>query len=233
MAKGDSFWEVFDSDLPFLGAKYGKNRARMAIVGLGNGGLLVVSPGALPSEEQWAELAKCGEPRFLLAPNHFHNGGIAVWQARFPHAQVVAHPLALKRLRKKVPGVAFHDMKVLVGELPEHMHLLAPPGAKQGELWLSLQVAAGRAWFVTDAIINETKLPRGLLGWLVWLLGFRAALMTNPFFKRLFLADKRAYQTWVIEQLEREAPVLFVPAHGKALQGAEVGERLRVATERA
>lgn len=227
------FWEVYDPAVPFVGARYGTNRARMAVVGLGNGDLLVVSPGALPDDERWAELEMWGRPRFLLAPNHFHNSGLAAWQARYPDAQVVAHATAVPRLRKKLPGVAVSDLEPLVAALPASMRLLSPPGARQGETWVSLDTAVGRAWFVTDSLLNEQRLPGGPVGWLAWAVGFRVGLMTNPFFKRVFLANKGAYKAWVAQQLEADPPALFVPAHGAPLDGPDLVRQLAAATEAA
>src|SRR4051812_48728492 len=99
-------WEIYDESLPFAGALYSPQRVRTAVIGLGLGALLVVSPGVPLSEACWEQLTRWGKPRFLLAPNHFHSAGIAAWKARFPDATVVAHPRAQARLRKKVPGVA-------------------------------------------------------------------------------------------------------------------------------
>lgn len=81
--------------------------------------------------------------------------------------------------------------------------------------------------------MNEERLPPGPLGLLFRVLGFRAGLMTNPFFKRLFLTDKAAYKAWVKAEIDRDEPVLFVPSHGAPIRGAEVGSRLRAVTDAA
>jgi hypothetical protein len=193
----------------------------------------VVSPGVPLSEARWEQLSRWGRPRFLLAPNHFHNVGIAAWKARFPDAAVVAHPRAHARLRKKVAGVAIEDLALLEAALPEGVRVFGPPMAKQGETWVSVKTKEGAAWFVTDGIVNEERLPSGPTGLLFRLLGFRTELMTNPFFKRLFVADKAAYQAWVGAELERDRPVLFVPSHGAPLRGADVCSRLRAVTDAA
>jgi glyoxylase-like metal-dependent hydrolase (beta-lactamase superfamily II) len=229
----DDTWEVYDEDRPFLGGVYSKQRVRMAVIGLGNGGLLVVSPGAPTSDARFEQLAKWGTPRFLLAPNHFHNGGIATWKARFPQATVVAHERALPRLRKKVPGVELQDLSALQAALPEGVRLFSPPMAKQGETWVSVKTTEGTAWLVTDGILNETRLPGGPLGLLLRVFGFRTELLTNPFFKRFFLTDKAAYKVWVREELERDRPTLFVPSHGAVLRGPDVADRLRAVTDAA
>ncbi len=228
-----SGWDIFDEALPFAGAIYGKQRVRMALFGLGGGALLVVSPGVPMTDADWAEVDRLGKPRFLLAPNSFHNGGLAVWKARYPEATVVAHSRAQARLRKQVPGVAIEDLSLLEAALPEGMRVFGPPMAKQGETWVSARTSEGVAWFVTDGIVNETKLPPGIGGFFIRLVGFRTGLMTNPIFKRIFLKDKAAYKAWVAAELERDRPTLFVPSHGAPLRGADLIERLRAATDAA
>ncbi|MDI3291529.1 hypothetical protein [Polyangium sp. 15x6] len=233
-ATGDP-WEIYDAALPFAGAtyKFGPQRVRMAVVGLGGGALLVVSPGTDLSEAHWERLSRWGTPRFLLAPNHFHHAGLAAWKARFPDAKVVAHPRAQALLRIKRRGIPIEDLSLLEAALPDGIRVFSPPMAKQGETWVSVKTNEGAAWFVTDGILNEERLPRGLLGLFLRVAGFRPGLMTNPFFKRFFLEDKAAYKAWVRAELDRDRPVLFVPSHGAPLRGADVGERLRAATDAA
>jgi hypothetical protein len=226
-------WEIYDETRPFAGAVYGSRRVRMVVIGLGGGALLVVSPGVPLSEACWEQLSRWGTPRFLLAPNHFHNAGIATWKARFPDATVVAHPRAHARLRRKVPGVEIEDLAPLEAALPEGVRVFGPPMAKQGETWVSVKTKEGAAWFVTDGILNEKRMPGGPLGLLLRLLGFRAGLMTNPFFKRFFLTNKAAYQEWVNTELDRDQPVLFVPSHGVPLRGPDLFSRLRAVTNAA
>jgi hypothetical protein len=226
-------WEIYDADIPFAGAVYGPQRARMAVIGLGGGALLVVSPGATLSDAQWEQLSRWGTPRFLLAPNRYHNAGIAAWKERFPAATVVAHPRAHERLRKQVPGVAIEDLAPLEAALPQGVRIFGPPMAKQGETWVSVKTRDGAAWFVTDGIVNQERLPRGPVGLFLRLVGFRTKLMVNPFFKRLFLTNKAAFKAWVGAELDKDKPVLFVPSHGAPLRGSDVPARLRAVTDEA
>ena len=223
----EDHWEVLDAALPLVGLRYGPQDTRMALVGLGGGDLLVMSPG---SELEWARIAEFGTPRWLLAPNHFHSAGIGAWKERYPRVRVVAHPTAIPRLKIKVPTVEFEDVSSLAVALPTSVRLMHPPTTKQGETWLSMRVGVGCAWFVTDGLVNETKLP-GLLGGLMWLIGFRARLMVNPLFKRIFLRDLAAYQAWVLGELERDAPTLFIPSHGAVIRGEDTTARRRAAVE--
>ncbi|MFO0588509.1 MAG: hypothetical protein U0441_13255 [Polyangiaceae bacterium] len=233
MASERGPWEIYDDSVPFAGALYGPQRVRMAAIGIGDGGLLIVSPGTSMTEEGWSQLATLGTPRFLLAPNAYHNLGIAAWKQRFPEARAVAHPRSIQRVRKKVPGVEFEDLSVLEAALPAGVRLLPPPQAKQGEVWVSVKTKDGVGWFVTDSIVNEERIPGGGVGFVMKVLGFRPGLITNPFFKRLFLRDKPAYKAWVSAELDRDRPNLFVPSHGRVLRGSDVPELLRDATNAA
>lgn len=233
MASDRDSWEIYDESVPFAGAIYGKQRVRMAAIGIGSGGLLVVSPGTGMGEAVWQQVASLGTPRFLLAPNAYHNGGIATWKQRYPDVRVVAHSKAIPRLRKQVPGVEFEELSALESALPPGVRLLVPPQAKQGETGVSVKLKDGVGWYLVDNIMNEERIPGGGVGFVMKIVGFRAGLMTNPFFKLLFLKDKRGYKEWLYSELERDRPTLFVPSHGKSIRGADVTDQLRAATEAA
>lgn len=51
--------------------------------------------------------------------------------------------------------------------------------------------------------------------------------------KRLFLADKAAYKVWMGGELDRDPPVLLVPAHGAPVRGPDLSSRLRAVTDAA
>lgn len=225
-------WEVLDVQRPLAVTQYGRMRVRMLCVGIGDGGLLVVSPGGL-DDARYATMAGWGTPRFLLAPNHFHSLGLTEWQARFPDAKVVAHAAALPRLTKRLPGLSIAPLSTLEGALPPGVRLLNPPGARQGETWVSVATPSGTCWYVTDAMVNESRLPGGISGWVMWAVGFRTGLMVNPAFKRFFLSNRARYKDWVHAELERDRPTMFVPSHGDILRGADVADRLRAVTDAA
>lgn len=227
--EADETWEVFDDDLPLLGGIYSRARVRMTVVGLGGGDLLIVSPGKVRDEASFEALERRGRPRWLLAPNHFHNGGLATWKKRYPDIRVAAHPRAHKRLSKQVPDLgAIDDLDALGAALPEGVRVFGPPMARQGETWIAAKTSAGTAWLVCDAIVNDRKLP-----WFLWVLGFRPRLMTNPFFKRLFVESKADYKRWFLSELDNDPPAVLIPSHGGVERGADLVERLRRITEEA
>jgi hypothetical protein len=225
-------WTTYDSARPIIGAIYSAQRVRMLAFGLPGGGLCVVSPGSGVTDADFTELETWGKPRFLLAPNHFHNGGLRLWHERYPDAAIVAHPRAIARLSKRL-GLPVADLTALRAVLPPDVRLLSPPMAKQGETWVAFGSGQGATWYVCDGILNESRLPSGPLGMVMRALGFRTELMTNPLFKRLFLASKAGYKAWVLEQLTLDPPTRLIPAHGAVLEGADLAEKLRRVTEAA
>ncbi|MFO0549547.1 MAG: hypothetical protein U0271_14235 [Polyangiaceae bacterium] len=222
-----SAWQVLEPSLPLLAADYGGGRARMVALGLEGGGLVVWSPG-VPERQGNAleDLRNFGEPRFLLAPNHFHNLGIPHWTRSFPSARVVASERARTRLSKKLPGIVIDGLEGLSRALPPGTRLLCPPNAKQGETWLAVERDTLRALVVCDAIVNmqHVSIPFKILG-------FRARLMLNPFFKRFFMGDRAAHRAWMLAELGAHPPNLLIPAHGEMLQGARVADDLRRVVE--
>lgn len=218
-------WEVFDEKLPLLGATYGKAGVRMVAIGLEGGGLAVVSPGRRCDAAR-KELEKYGKPAVIVAPNHFHNAGLAEWQSAYPDATVVANPVAHARLRKQVPSLTrIDDLSELAKRLPEGVRVFGPPMAKQGEVFFGVSRGDTKALVVCDAIVNMSKVSP-----VFWVLGFRARLITNPFFKRLFLKSKAEYKAWMLAELDAHPPTLFIPSHGDVLRGSSVADALRAAT---
>lgn len=225
----DREWEVLDDELPLLGAHYGSMRVRMTAIGIGGDHLLVVSPGKPRDEALLDALERRGTPRWLLAPNHFHNEGLGFWKRRYPKIRVAAHPRAHARLMKKVPELgSIEDLEALRAELPASIRLFGPPMAKQGETWVAVKTGHGTAWIVCDGIVNDRKYP-----WAMWLLGFRPRLMTNPLFKRLFLESKADYKRWMLGELEKDPPSLLVPCHGRVERDPDLVEQLRRITNEA
>jgi len=74
--------------------------AMMAVLRLGDGGLLVYSPVALTPQRR-AAVQALGPVRDLYAPNLFHHRWLAEWAAAFPEARVHA-PQGLAKKRKDV-----------------------------------------------------------------------------------------------------------------------------------
>lgn len=82
---------------------------RMTIIRLGDGGLFVHSPTALPDALK-GEVESIGAVRFIVGPNRLHYSWIADWRAAFPKAEIWLAP----RIREQAgERIAFptHDLE--------------------------------------------------------------------------------------------------------------------------
>ena len=215
-------------------ANYGPSEGGVRMVASRDreGGLVVYSPGTRVPDEGYAQLDELGPVRWLLAPNHFHNLGLKGWRRRYPEARVVAHPRAHERLKKRCGLDELAPLDAI--ELAQGHRILSPPGAKQGETWLSVplgtQGGEQRAWIVCDTFLNQSSPPPGFAGLVARCLGF--GLRVNPLFWRLFLGDRAGFKRWFIDELERDQPSVLVPCHGDIVRGEDTSDRLRGLVER-
>jgi len=155
------------------------------------------------------------EPRFLVAPNHYHWLGIPEWKARFPKARVVATKTAAPRLRSK--------LKCEIGSIDEvGLSFFEPPGIASGEVFLDLD----GTWFVCDAFFNEASPGTGVMGLGLRLSGTTPGLRIGQTWKFLQLGDRAAYKAWMLERLASSPPKKLVMAHGDPIEGPDLGERL-------
>lgn len=92
----DGIW-LARQPLSTLGVQYG---ARMTIIKLAQGGLLVVSPIKL-TDELLGQVKSLGDVRFLLASSSFHHIFMKPWCEAFPNAQL----LLLEQHVKKRPDL--------------------------------------------------------------------------------------------------------------------------------
>jgi hypothetical protein len=114
---------------------------RASAVALNGSGLAILSPvvgfAARPFPSGCA-------PSALVAPNHFHNLGLAEQVKRTPTVRLYASASAIPRLEKRIKK-PFADVETLQHELPKGFAFLIPPGTRAGEAWLSAPGARGRA----------------------------------------------------------------------------------------
>jgi glyoxylase-like metal-dependent hydrolase (beta-lactamase superfamily II) len=198
---------------------------RTTLLILPNKKLILVSPARGLGDAAIAQLQGFGEPRFLLAPNHYHHLGLGEYAGRTPGAIVVASDVATPRLRSRVP-VPIQSLSLLQAELPGYAEVLEPPGTKNGEVWLSVQTKRGRAWIVSDAFFHMPEHAPGLVGLFLRLTGTTAGLRIGSTFLWLGVRDRTTYRQWLLEKLATAPPDLLVPGHGDVLEDKRLGERL-------
>jgi glyoxylase-like metal-dependent hydrolase (beta-lactamase superfamily II) len=205
---------------------------RTTALRLRDGGTLLISPSRHLGEEAHGQLRALGEPRFLLAPNHFHHLGLGEHLSRYPAATVVASGVARPRLSARV-SAQVGELAPLRAALPAHAELLEPPGLKNGEVWLSVRTRRGLALVVSDAFFNLPQHVGGLIGLFCRLTGVTAGLRIGGTFLLVGIGDRPAYRTWLKARLEAAPPRILVPGHGEVVEDEGLGQRLlELATRR-
>lgn len=198
---------------------------RSTAIRLADGSLAINSPTRGLGAEAHAELAALGRPTLLVAPNQFHNLGLAEFASRYPGVVIVASAAARARVARKC-GHPVSDESPLRAALSPSAFVHVPPVTRNGELWLSLLAGSSRAWIVGDAFFNIARTPRSPMGLLLRLLGISPGLRIGSSFRWL-VRDRAAYRQWALAALAREAPSVLVPCHGEVLAGADLTARLQ------
>ena len=85
---------------------------------LKDGSLCLYSPVAGLETAAGQSLAELGEVSMILAPNHYHNKGLAGHAAAFPNASLICSKGAEPRL-KKITGLAFDPLDTLKAQLAD------------------------------------------------------------------------------------------------------------------
>ena len=135
-----------------------KGSLRCTALKLSDGSLCLYSPVLGISDEAYDCLAALGKVSFLLAPNHYHNKGLAEYTKAFPDATLICSEHARPRLKKQT-RMAFELLSALVSLLPDGCNMTEPEGLKTGEVWLTLETSNNHIWVVCDAFTgSKTKL---------------------------------------------------------------------------
>lgn len=193
-----------------------RNNLRCTAIRLKDGRLCLFSPVAGLGKKALESLAELGEVAFLLAPNHYHNKGLAEYARTFPAAEACASEKAAPRL-KKVTGVKVNGLTALEALLPSGAVRLEPEGLKTGEVWLSLKSGGQRCWLVVDAFCGPQKQAKQEES--------DEPEILKPF-PTYGIGDKAAYRSWVLSQIRSDKPKMLVPCHGAVLRAPDLPERL-------
>lgn len=182
------------------------------------GGVIVVSPPCNPPESAFTELAEHGPVKALVAPNAFHNMGLAAWRARFPEARLFAPAQSIARVEKQAKLSGVRPVAEMADILGDRIELVDMPHYKTGEALVRWRTEGGWAWYVTDVMMNFPEVPKGIFGticrWTKSAPGLRRNAISGTFATR----DKRALYAWLNEQADRTPPGVVVVCHGATAQ---------------
>lgn len=224
-------WEPVGSGAQMFRADYRYGSAGVATcsaVKLGGGRLALVSPpGGAQAPALYDDLDRLGEVSMIIAPNAYHRVGLPMAAARYPGAGIFAPETALKRVGAVLPR-APRAIQSLGREIPPELEIFAPPHMKHQDTIVRVHTPEGALWTLHDIILNMADLSTNPVErWVLGLLGYKKGLRINRFGLRLgLLADKPAFSRWLVSELERLPPAVFVPGHGPVIRERALLERL-------
>ena len=193
-----------------------KATLRCTAIALRDGGVCLFSPVQGLGDAAKDSLSAIGRVTQLLAPNHYHNKGLAEYADAFPDAILCASAAAAPRLRK-VTGLDPADLGNLKMTLPRNMKLIETDGLKTGEVWLRSSAGGRTTWFVVDAFSGPKAGKSG---------GVADAPEMLKTFPNFGVADRTVYAAWVAEQIDRDRPDTVVPCHGAIVRAPDLPKKL-------
>lgn len=193
-----------------------KSTLRCTAFNLEDGRLCLFSPVAGLGDAAQQSLHDLGEVAFLLAPNHYHNKGIAEYGDAYPDAILCAPDAAIPRL-ENITGRTLDSLDALTTLLGDRFTILKPDGLKTGEIWLRAEAGGDVTWFVVDAFSGTGKSANNIP-------------VTEPGLLKAFpnfgVANKSLYRSWVEDRIKADRPKCIVPCHGAIMQAPDLPDKL-------
>lgn len=214
MAKKLSLFEPADGLVDVYSANNGS--LRCSAIKLRDNSLCLFSPVAGLNRESKESIDNLGEVSHLLAPNHYHNKGIAEYVEAFPNAILIAPDLAKPRLGK-ITNLKFESLETIEKLIENDVSILYPQGLKTGEIWLSFNQAKLMCWMVVDSFCSTEKISNNSVT--------DSPEILKPF-PKFGVADIALYRTWVDSQLSNDQPNMIVPCHGSTIHSANLSEKI-------
>lgn len=193
-----------------------KNNLRCTAIVLQSGEICLFSPVSGLSDLARASLAEIGKVAFLLAPNGYHNGGMAEYATAFPDAAIVASPDMHERLHDRT-GLTFAGLETLRAALPDGTRLECPAGLKNGETWLIAQSGERCLWLVVDAF-GAQKNSEGRIG---------NKIRAVKVFPSFAIKDRAEYLVSLKALIASDPPDILLPCHGAIAIAANLPEQMQ------
>lgn len=203
--------EVFTETIPhaMMGLQFG---ARMDLVRLPEGGVLVYSPLPLTPERQ-AEVAALGPVRAIVAPNLMHHLYAGDWKAAFPEAMLYgAEGLAKKRSDLRFDGLLRPGEPAPWGGDSLSLHAIAGHGRMQE---CALVHRPSGTLLCCDLVSNMPDSGHWMTSFYQGLMGFRGKPAFSRFLRTTF--TDRAAARRSLDALLQEPFQRVVMAHGEVI----------------
>lgn len=203
------------------------NPINTAVVNMGDGTLMAISPGVDVPEADFEELDAIGPVKALVSPGAFHHLGLPSWSARYPDADLFGPAGAVEHIAKQHPNLKpLSDLDALRSRLSDEFIVDNVDGCKFPDLFLSLQRGGSVTWFANELVSNNEDYPPGVLKWAFKLTGNHPGLNVNTLAGMLIRAKKPKVRAYFERQLDLKAPTRLVPTHGSVIEDPNLGSRL-------
>jgi hypothetical protein len=190
-------------------------------IALGADEHLVVSPGESLLTD-FSELfpnykLDLGLGLYLVLPNAYHYLGLEAWLKVYPKARVYASKQAIESLSKKglAGDICIEELESANMALPEGARWECPPGHRGGDAWLLLPHQQKWMWVVCDSFLNYPRMSnQPVARFMQKALGAAPGLKISKVIKYFILTDRATFKDWVLDRLEKFAPMILLPSHG-------------------
>lgn len=207
---------------------FGGNPINTAAVDMGDGTLLVLSPGTNTSDAAFEELDGLGTVTALVSPGAFHHMGLPEWSARYPDAGLYGPTSAIAHIAKQHPDLkALQSLDALRPLLSDAFDLDEVAGCKHPDVFLALHQDDAVTWFTNELVSNNTDYPKGfLIGTAFKLTGNHPGLNVNSLAAMLIRAKKPKVRAYLEAKMAVAPPTRLVPMHGAVLEDADLAQKL-------
>ena len=211
---GSGIW-VSEQPLSMLGIEYG---ARMTVIRLSDGAVMVISPIRI-TDELAAAVSGLGEVRYLIAPNSFHHLFMAGWTSRFPKADL----FAVSQLVKKRPDLKISQVMDKTFR-PQWGEEVGARFIEGGSLYSEAVFfhAPSKTLILTDLCFNIHQKQGWLATSLLKMYGIYEKFGPSKAVG-LFMGDKRRLKQ-AADEIARWDFVRVIVAHGDILEPANPAE---------
>ncbi|MCO4783332.1 MAG: hypothetical protein KC646_13485 [Candidatus Cloacimonetes bacterium] len=178
---------------------------------------IIVSPGTNFAESRVQKIVSKYPVKAIIAPNSYHNMGVAIVQEQFD-VPCYATNDALLRL-SKLPIKSLTNISQLK-VLREDLTIFIPKAQKMGELWISLGTNAYKTLIVTDAFFNlKNRGDNFFMSMISRLVDNAPGFKVSRLFSMLAVTDKKEYSKSVRNYFEVNQVDEMIVAHGEIQVG--------------
>lgn len=212
-----------------------KNPVNSFAVDLGDGKLMVISPGTDMSDSVLDDLDALGTVVALVSPGAFHNMGLARWKERYSDARLFATKSGIPHIAKAHPALpAMEPLSALREIASDDVHLYECPTNKHEDLVMFVTRGGHSVLCANEVLTNLVELPSNPFFKLLFKLTKSGpGLSFNNMVLKVIKVNRRAYATFLQELIVKHGVTDLAPCHGAVLGDADTSARIGAILEAA